>query len=138
MAKRKVNLDQGVVAMGDPEDISDGMIDVIEEPMRMEAEDADIVRDKDGQKQFIIVSKKIPDSDGKTRNVVRTRVPLTPGICDVCGTEIARNYSILSDSDKNRVKYAVQAHKTKVHYSSTAQIINEEQYNVPVQWPPKQ
>jgi len=70
-------------------------------------------------------------------NVKRTRVLLTPAVCDKCGFDVAaRNglgeYESMSPELKVQVKAAIDEHKSIVHTIATDLIVDEDE--VPTEW----
>ena len=143
MAKRKINLNQGGVGMAanDTDELdgpevaemkNEGVI-FYEYDEVVPAADEDILRDENGKKLWAKVPHRIDRN-----NVRRGPKPLTPGICDVCGSEVTYNYSGLSETDKNMAKRRLLAHKKAVHLSSSAIVINEDLHNSDHSWRPRQ
>lgn len=70
-------------------------------------------------------------------NVKRTRVLLTPAVCDKCGFDVAaRNglgeYASMTPELQAQVKAAIDEHKSIVHTIATDLIVDEDE--VPTEW----
>lgn len=70
-------------------------------------------------------------------NVKRTRVLLTPAICDKCGFDVAErnslgSYEKMSPEMQEQVKNAIAEHKSIVHTIATDLIVDEDE--VPTEW----
>lgn len=133
--KKKVSIENGgAVSMGENEDFSEGYI-YVDDNFVAPVKDEDVMRDADGNKLYVTIERKIIDADGRSRNAMRGRKKLLPSMCEICGTEVTRNYSILSESDKAIAKAKVAAHKKVVHYTNQSRVINEKQLNETNRWP---
>lgn len=133
--KKKVNIETGgAVSMGEGEDFSEGYI-YVDDNFVAPVNDEDVIRDADGNKLYVTVERKIHDADGRVRNIMRGRKEYLPSMCEICGAELVRNYSILSDSDKAIAKAKVAAHKKVVHYTNQSRVITEKQLKETNRWP---
>lgn len=70
-------------------------------------------------------------------NVIRTRIELTPAVCDKCGFDVAaRNglgeYAKMSPELQEQVKSAIAEHKGIVHTIATDLIVEEDE--MPTEW----
>jgi predicted Zn-ribbon and HTH transcriptional regulator len=70
-------------------------------------------------------------------NVKRTRILLTPAVCEKCGFDVAaRNglgeYENMSPELQQQVKAAIDEHKSIVHTIATDLIVDEDE--VPTEW----
>lgn len=70
-------------------------------------------------------------------SVKRTRVELTPAVCDKCGFDVAlRNglgeYADMTEAMQEQVKGAIAEHKSVVHTIATDLIVDEDE--VPTEW----
>lgn len=126
---RKVNLDAGVVGMGSGDSYDPIMEIATGENIKgydggfdSEVADEDILRDeKTGKKLYVRVTHRID------RKMVKAGyVPLTPAICEICGTKLVKNYSKLTPMQKEAVKVKLKDHKAAVHRLSNATIIDED------------
>jgi predicted Zn-ribbon and HTH transcriptional regulator len=70
-------------------------------------------------------------------NVIRTRIELTPAVCDKCGFDVAaRNglgrYEDMSEAMQAQVAAAIKEHKDLVHTIATDLVVSEDE--VPTEW----
>lgn len=70
-------------------------------------------------------------------NIVRTRIELTPAVCDKCGFDVAaRNnlgqYDKMTPEMQEQVRGAIQEHKDIVHTIATDLIVDEDE--LPTEW----
>ncbi len=81
-------------------------------------------REKTGRK-FVLKEKKID-----LFSTLRTRVLLTPCVCERCGFDLCEKnglgpYEDLTPDDKTRVKQAIKKHK-ELHVTSEDRVVAEE------------
>jgi hypothetical protein len=85
------------------------------------------------EKQYYITKETPIDK----YTVKRTRVLLTPAVCDKCGFDVAERNSLgayedMTDSMKEQVKAAIKEHKEIVHTIATDLVVSEDE--VPQEW----
>lgn len=79
-------------------------------------------------KHFIINEKRVDK-----HTLIRTRIPLTPAVCDVCGLDLIVNtglettYDQMTSEEKRRVADAVVKHKELVHTPHSKLIVTEDE-----------
>ena len=90
---------------------------IVEAPRRVEVP----------KKRFIVNTKQIDKF-----NIRRTRVELTPAVCDVCGFDIGNhnklgNWNEMEPATQEAVKRAVKKHQEEFHSKADALIVEEDQ-----------
>lgn len=81
----------------------------------------------DGQ-HFIINEKKIDKF-----TIKRTRIVLTPAVCEVCGLDLIENiggetqYDEMTNGEQEKVREAVQKHKELLHAPASKLIVTRDQ-----------
>jgi hypothetical protein len=90
--------------------------------------DADkVVQVKKETKRFITYQKQIDRF-----NIKRSRVELTPAVCEVCGFDIGAHnglgpYAEMEADTKSAVRSAVEKHKKEFHNKADNLIVEEDQ-----------
>lgn len=132
MPTKKIQIDQP--ADSDEQSLERQAIARFEEELKVEAvaEEAAEAEKPSVQRRFI-TKETIIDKF----NVKRTRVLLTPAVCDKCGFDVAvRNglgdYANMTPALQAQVKAAIDEHKSIVHTIATDLIVNEDE--VPTEW----
>ena len=83
---------------------------------------------KQEPRRYILKEKRIDKF-----NVKKSRVLLTPAVCDICALDLMENnklkgnYEALPEEMKIKLKLAVAEHKKAAHDASTMKIITEDQ-----------
>lgn len=92
------------------------------------------VKKAEPKKQFVLKEKKLD-----TFTTIRTRVLLTPCVCERCGFDLCEKnglgeYDGLEVEEKARVKKAMETHK-EFHTTAENRVVDED--DIPTSWTPK-
>ena len=130
MPAKKLKIDKPV----EEPTLEQDAIAAFEKELNQEAEVEEAVEaEKPVEKRRFITKETVIDK----YNVARTRVLLTPAVCDKCGFDVAaRNglgeYASMDPALQAQVKAAIDEHKSIVHTIATDLIVDEDE--VPTEW----
>ncbi len=93
-----------------------------------------VAKKAEPKKQFVLKEKKLD-----TFTTIRTRVLLTPCVCERCGFDLCEKnglgeYDSLEVEEKARVKKAMEVHK-EFHTTAENRVVDED--DIPTSWTPK-